>query len=128
MCSQYVLPNAAAEKFQKKNFKIRRRNCNTNFEFGTLLFLFVSVTFFNIAHSEDDNDVLTLEDINLKDEEMASDRRRPVNEQEKDILLLDALGRRKGSHHNAYGASQEEDSIMDLLGKSKYSLIKRLIE
>ncbi|CAH2056387.1 unnamed protein product, partial [Iphiclides podalirius] len=75
------------------------------------------VTVLNSVHSEDDNDVLTLEDINLKDEEIASDRRRPANEQEKDILLLDALGRRKASHHNAYGASQEEDSIMDLLGK-----------
>ncbi|XP_045529458.1 serine proteinase stubble-like isoform X1 [Pieris brassicae] len=46
-----------------------------------------------------------------------SDRRRPANGQEKDILLLDALGRRKGSYNNGYSSSQEEESIMDLLGK-----------
>ncbi|CAG5052916.1 unnamed protein product [Parnassius apollo] len=114
---RHVIPVAAAEKFQKKNFKIRRRICGIKFELGTFLFLIVSAAFLNSARSETDNDVLTLEDLNLKGEEIASDRRKPANEQEKDILLLDALGRRKGSYHNSYSTSQEEDSIMDLLGK-----------
>ncbi|KAJ0170215.1 hypothetical protein K1T71_014143 [Dendrolimus kikuchii] len=53
---------------------------------------------------------------NLEDLDEISDRRRPANGQEKDILLLDALARRKGSYHGSY-SSQEDDSIMDLLGK-----------
>ncbi|KAI8441489.1 hypothetical protein MSG28_015078 [Choristoneura fumiferana] len=66
-----------------------------------------------------ENDVLTLEDnldLKIKDDEML-ERRRPVNDQEKDILMLGALGRRKGSYQGSYGSSQEDDSIMDLLGK-----------
>ncbi|KAI5643682.1 trypsin domain-containing protein [Phthorimaea operculella] len=84
---------------------------------GTVLFFFIVVAF-SFVNCESENDVLTLQaDLDLKDDEV-SDRRRPVNEQEKDILLLDALGRRKGSyHHTAYSSSQEDDSIMDLLGK-----------
>ncbi|XP_014364077.2 serine proteinase stubble isoform X3 [Papilio machaon] len=115
MCTQYVIPDSIAGRFQKKNFKIRRRVCDVNYKFGTFLFFLLSTAFISCVHSESDNDVLTLEDLNLKDD-IASDRRRPANEQEKDILLLDALGRRKGSYHNSYGAPQE-DSIMDLLGK-----------
>lgn len=86
--------------------------------FRTLLFFVLA----GVLCSETENDVLTLQDgLDIK-EDIASDRRRPANEQEKDILLLDALGRRKGSyHHNSYGSSQEDDSIMDLLGKSKFS-------
>lgn len=77
-----------------------------------VLSLVFFVCFYNV--SADDNDVLTLNDF---DSDVVEDRRRPVNEQEKDILLLDALARRKGSYHGHYGNSQEDDSIMDLLGK-----------
>ncbi|XP_053621540.1 serine proteinase stubble-like isoform X4 [Plodia interpunctella] len=81
----------------------------------TFLFLIV---FAGVLSSDTENDVLTLQDdLEIKDVEIPSDRRRPANEQEKDILLLDALGRRKGSYHSSYGSSQEDDSIMDLLGK-----------
>lgn len=79
-----------------------------------VLSLVFFVCFYNV--SADDNDVLTLNDF---DSDVVEDRRRPVNEQEKDILLLDALARRKGSYHGHYGNSQEDDSIMDLLGKSE---------
>lgn len=92
-----------------QNFKIRRR-----------LFFFLFVAFNLCSCSDIGNDVLTLQDnLDLSDE--ISDRRRPINGQEKDILLLDALGRRKGSYQSSYSSSssQEDDSIMDLLGKSK---------
>lgn len=90
------------------NFKIRRR--------FVLIFSLIAL---DVMCSEIENDVLTLQD----DFEMeASDRRRPTNGQEKEILLLDALGRRKGPYQSQYTSSQEDDSIMDLLGKSKYSL------
>ncbi|XP_028028730.1 serine proteinase stubble-like isoform X2 [Bombyx mandarina] len=92
-----------------KNFKIRRRRANMASYVLSLVFF---VCFYNV--SADDNDVLTLNDF---DSDVVEDRRRPVNEQEKDILLLDALARRKGSYHGHYGNSQEDDSIMDLLGK-----------
>lgn len=101
-----------------QNFKIRRRTSGKMNRFGVLV---VFAVFSNcVLCSDVENDVLTLQDdLDVKDE-AASDRRRPSNEQEKDILLLDALGRRKGSyHHNSYSSSQEDDSIMDLLGKSK---------
>ncbi|XP_061381251.1 CLIP domain-containing serine protease B15-like isoform X2 [Danaus plexippus] len=85
------------------NFKIRRR----------FVFIF-SLIALDVMCSEIENDVLTLQD----DFEMeASDRRRPTNGQEKEILLLDALGRRKGPYQSQYTSSQEDDSIMDLLGK-----------
>ncbi|KAL0809698.1 hypothetical protein ABMA28_011212 [Loxostege sticticalis] len=99
-----------------QNFKIRRRTSGKMNRFGVLV---VFAVFSNcVLCSDVENDVLTLQDdLDVKDE-AASDRRRPSNEQEKDILLLDALGRRKGSyHHNSYSSSQEDDSIMDLLGK-----------
>lgn len=84
----------------------------------TILFVLSFCFVFKIVSCES-NDVLTLQDdLDLTDE-VASDRRRPSNGQEKDILLLDALGRRKGSYQNNYASSQEDDSIMDLLGKSK---------
>ncbi|XP_050558322.1 plasminogen isoform X2 [Spodoptera frugiperda] len=104
----------------KKNFKTRRRFRgifdNTMF-LRTSLFIFAFLScFFNVMCVDDD--VLTLQGgIDEKDVDLPSDRRRPVNEQEKDILMLGALGRRKGSYHNGYGSSQEDDSIMDLLGK-----------
>lgn len=107
----------------KKNFKTRRRFRgifdNTMF-LRTSLFIFAFLScFFNVMCVDDD--VLTLQGgIDEKDVDLPSDRRRPVNEQEKDILMLGALGRRKGSYHNGYGSSQEDDSIMDLLGKSEY--------
>lgn len=75
--------------------------------------------------SDIENDVLTLQDNLESEEDIVTDRRRPVNGQEKDILLLDALGRRKGSYHSSHSShssSQEDESIMDLLGKSKYFL------
>ncbi|XP_052754181.1 serine proteinase stubble-like isoform X2 [Galleria mellonella] len=94
-----------------------------NFKFGSArgIVAFRTLMFFSVIArvwcSGTENDVLTLQDdLDLK-EELPSDRRRPANEQEKDILLLDALGRRKGYHHNSYSSSQEDDSIMDLLGK-----------
>ncbi|CAB3262008.1 unnamed protein product [Arctia plantaginis] len=65
-----------------------------------------------------ENDVLTLQDgLDTKENDLPSDRRRPSNGQEKDILLLGALGRRKGSYHSYSSSAQEDDSIMDLLGK-----------
>ncbi|XP_063370881.1 serine proteinase stubble isoform X2 [Cydia amplana] len=99
-------------EIKNKNFKIRRRNG----AMGIKVFLLFAIL--GVVCAEIENDVLTLQDdLDLKDEEIKSERRRPANEQEKDILLLDALGRRKGSYHSSYGASQEDDSIMDLLGK-----------
>lgn len=103
-----------------QNFKTRRRICILFFLIFTELCLC----------SDIENDVLTLQD-NLESEEDISDRRRPVNGQEKDILLLDALGRRKGSYHgshSSYSSSQEDESIMDLLGKSKYLLYDYFIK
>ncbi|XP_050669228.1 serine proteinase stubble-like isoform X2 [Leptidea sinapis] len=89
-----------------RNFKIRRR---------MLCLVFFMVV--NVALcSDSENDVFTLDD-NLTIDIEASDRRRPANGQEKDILLLDALGRRKATHYTGYSSSQEDDSIMDLLGK-----------
>ncbi|XP_048002001.1 serine proteinase stubble-like isoform X4 [Leguminivora glycinivorella] len=102
-------------EIKNKNFKIRKRNSAMGFK------VFLCFAIVGVVCAELENDVLTLQDdeinLNLKDDEIKSERRRPANEQEKDILLLDALGRRKGSYHNSYGASQEDDSIMDLLGK-----------
>ncbi|XP_072937479.1 anionic trypsin isoform X3 [Epargyreus clarus] len=98
----------------KKNFKIRRR-------FGSMgklswTFCFLIFASQGVLSSDNENDVLTLQaDLDLKEE--PSDRRRPSNGQEKDILMLDALGRRKGSYHSGYSSSQEDESIMDLLGK-----------
>ncbi|XP_046975131.1 serine proteinase stubble-like isoform X4 [Vanessa cardui] len=92
----------------KQNFKIRRR----------FVFVFLFIALDICTCSDIGNDVLTLQDnLDLSDE--VSDRRRPINGQEKDILLLDALGRRKGSYQSSYSSSssQEDDSIMDLLGK-----------
>ncbi|XP_026483798.1 serine proteinase stubble-like isoform X4 [Vanessa tameamea] len=92
----------------KQNFKIRRR----------FVFVFLFLALDICTCSDIGNDVLTLQDnLDLSDE--VSDRRRPINGQEKDILLLDALGRRKGSYQSSYSSSssQEDDSIMDLLGK-----------
>lgn len=96
------------------NFKIRRR---------IIFQVTVFICFFNIGLCSENNDVLTLQDgLEVSDDDSPSDRRRPSNTQEKDILLLDALGRRKGSYQSSYSSSQEDDSIMDLLGKSKYFL------
>ncbi|XP_022817272.1 serine proteinase stubble isoform X4 [Spodoptera litura] len=111
---------AGKYKINKKNFKTRRRmrgNFYNTMFLRTSLFIFVFLNcFFNVMCVDDD--VLTLQGgIDEKDVDLPSDRRRPVNEQEKDILMLGALGRRKGSYHNGYGSSQEDDSIMDLLGK-----------
>lgn len=104
-----------AEGKIKNNFKIRRRSDNMFFQLSVLL------CFVNFGLCSDSNDVLTLQDgLEISDDDIASDRRRPSNTQEKDILILDALGRRKGQYHSSYGASHEDDSIMDLLGKSKY--------
>nr|XP_034838416.1 serine proteinase stubble-like [Maniola hyperantus] len=90
-----------------KNFKIRRRMC-------VIIFLF-ALNF--CGCSEIENDVLTLQDnLDLSDDP-ASDRRRPINGQEKDILLLEALSTRKTPHQIGYSATQEDESIMDLLGK-----------
>lgn len=115
--------DGSAGKIKNKNFKTRRRtreSCNTMF-FGRTFFVMIAfLSFFNNGLCNE-NDVLTLQDsLDEKDVDLPSDRRRPANEQEKDILLLGALGRRKGSYHNSYGSSQEDDSIMDLLGKSEY--------
>lgn len=125
-----ALTNGLAGKMKKKNFKIRRRSqsanmgFNLNLNYGTVAILFLTlVAMFDFVICESENDVLTLQDDldQLVVKEEAADRRRPANDQEKDILLLDALGRRKGSYaHNSYSSSQEDDSIMDLLGKSKY--------
>ncbi|XP_047038508.1 brain-specific serine protease 4-like [Helicoverpa zea] len=111
--------DGSAGKVQKKNFKTRRRTRGVykNMYFRTFLFTFTILSCFNSILCNE-NDVLTLQDsLDVKDVDLPTDRRRPVNEQEKDILLLGALGRRKGSYHNGYGSSQEDDSIMDLLGK-----------
>ncbi|PZC80494.1 serine proteinase stubble [Helicoverpa armigera] len=111
--------DGSAGKVQKKNFKTRRRTrgVHKNMFFRTFLFTFAILSCFNSILCNE-NDVLTLQDsLDVKDVDLPTDRRRPVNEQEKDILLLGALGRRKGSYHNGYGSSQEDDSIMDLLGK-----------
>lgn len=119
MCRQNAVneSDGLAGKIKKKNFKTRRRLSAMGFKFGTVLFFVTLALTFNYIVCEIENDVLTLQD----DLEEASDRRRPSNDQEKDILRLDALGRRKGSyHHNSYSSSQEDDSIMDLLGKSEY--------
>lgn len=96
----------------KQNFKIRRR----------LLIFVLFITNDIVLCSENDNDVLTLQD-NLDISEEISDRRRPVSGQEKEILLLDAFGRKKGHQHSS---ASQDDSIMDLLGKSKYRLHKHL--
>lgn len=115
MCVNEKRLNGAAGKI-KNNFKIRRRS--EMFFQVTILFCFV-----NFGLCSESNDVLTLQDgSEVSDDDIASDRRRPSNTQEKDILLLDALGRRKGTYHSSYSTSQEDDSIMDLLGKSKYLL------
>nr|XP_049700494.1 serine protease filzig isoform X2 [Helicoverpa armigera] len=111
--------DGSAGKVQKKNFKTRRRTrgVHKNMFYRTFLFTFAILSCFNSILCNE-NDVLTLQDsLDVKDVDLPTDRRRPVNEQEKDILLLGALGRRKGSYHNGYGSSQEDDSIMDLLGK-----------
>ncbi|CAG9794308.1 unnamed protein product [Diatraea saccharalis] len=114
MCEQNVLDGLVAVK----NFKIRRRALRSgNMAPGKLTVFCFLAGILSAVCSETDNDVLTLQDnLDLKDD-VASDRRRPSNEQEKDILLLDALGRRKGTYHSSYSSSQEDDSIMDLLGK-----------
>ncbi|CAH0404294.1 unnamed protein product [Chilo suppressalis] len=114
MCERNVLDGLVAVK----NFKIRRRvRSFGNMAPGKLTVFCFLAGILGAMCSEADNDVLTLQDdLDLK-EEVASDRRRPSNEQEKDILLLGALGRRKGSYHSSYSSSQEDDSIMDLLGK-----------
>ncbi|XP_045782491.1 serine proteinase stubble-like isoform X2 [Maniola jurtina] len=94
-------------KMAGKNFKIRRRMC-------VILFL-LALNF--CGCSEIENDVLTLQDnLDLSDDP-ASDRRRPINGQEKDILLLEALSTRKAPYQTGYSTSQEDESIMDLLGK-----------
>lgn len=116
-------PQNCADGFTK-NFKVRRRLCHTKMLFINLLLLILTNC---VLCSDIENDVLTLQDdlgdigdIDDKGGEVIepSDRRRPSNDQEKDILLLEALGRRKGQH-SSYSSSQEDDSIMDLLGKSK---------
>lgn len=128
LISECAFTNGLAGKIKKKNFKIRRRSqsvnmgLNLNLNFGTVAILLTLVAMFDFVICESENDVLTLQDdLQLDVNDEATDRRRPANEQEKDILLLDALGRRKGSYsHNTYSSPQEDDSIMDLLGKSKY--------
>ncbi|XP_052743140.1 serine proteinase stubble-like isoform X2 [Bicyclus anynana] len=102
----YVFPNAH-NKMAGKNFKIRRRLC-------VVIFLF-ALNF--CVCSDIENDVLTLQDnLDLSDDS-ASDRRRPVNGQEKDILLLEALATRKVPYQTGYSTTQDDQSIMDLLGK-----------
>lgn len=44
-----------------------------------------------------------------------SDRERPSSQQEKDLMILDALARRKGGYQN----QETEESIVQLLGRSK---------
>ncbi|XP_075988252.1 serine proteinase stubble isoform X2 [Anticarsia gemmatalis] len=110
--------NGSAGKIEKKNFKNRRRTDSVAMFYKmTFLFMVTLVSCLNVGLCNE-NDVLTLQDgLDGKENDLPSDRRRPSNDQEKDILLLGALGRRKGSYHNSYSASQEDDSIMDLLGK-----------
>lgn len=110
--------DGSAGKNKQKNFKTRRRSwrCDNNMLFKITFIFFV--TLLNCLNHIvcDDSDILTLQDnLDTKENDLPSDRRRPSNGQEKDILMLGALGRRKG-HNNAYG-SQEDDSIMNLLGK-----------
>ena len=116
------LHGAAGKIKKKKNFKTRRRTNHSVFDTMFLRTFLFTFAVFSCFHSIlcNENDVLTLQ-VDDKDIDLPSDRRRPANEQEKDILMLGALGRRKGSgYHNGYGSSQEDDSIMDLLGKSEY--------
>lgn len=108
--------NGAAGKITN-NFKNRRRSIDM------IVRMTIFFCFFNFGLCSENNDVLTLQDgLEISDDDAPSDRRRPSNTQEKDILLLDALGRRKGPYQSSYSSSQEDDSIMDLLGKSKYFL------
>lgn len=132
LVSERALTNGLAGKIKKKNFKTRRRSrsanmgLNLNLNFGTVAILFLTIVVMSdFAICESENDVLTLQDdLQLDVQDEATDRRRPANDQEKDILLLEALGRRKGSYsHNSYSSQQEDDSIMDLLGKSKYEYV-----
>lgn len=120
---QVMCQNGTNGLENKQNFKIRRKiQCASMFR------LFVFFIVLGVVSGQIENDVLTLEDnldLKVKDDEML-ERRRPVNDQEKDILMLGALGRRKGSYQG-YGSSQEDDSIMDLLGKSEYLNICFLI-
>lgn len=108
-----VYPNVS-NKMAGKNFKIRRR-------LSCAVVLLFALNVCAGSENENDNDVLTLQDhLDLSDDP-ASDRRRPVNGQEKDILLLEALATRKVPHQSPYTtSSQEDESIMALLGKSKY--------
>ncbi|GBP82818.1 hypothetical protein EVAR_61255_1 [Eumeta japonica] len=94
------------------NYKIRKR-CSSEMYMKIALFFVIT----RLCRCEIENDVLTLQDDLEGGLEEAVDRRRPSSEQEKDILLLEALGRRKG-HHSPYGASDESDTIMDLLGET----------
>lgn len=49
----------------------------------------------------------------------------PSAQQENEILLLDALGRKQinNNNYNAISSSYEPNSIMDMLGRSKKLLI-----
>lgn len=126
MCNKSVNENKLAEsagKIKKKNFKTRRRTREFNITTPYFRTIFLFLTFINCFNYVlcNENDVLMLQgSLDEKKLDLPSDRRRPANDQEKDILLLGALGRRKGAYHNNYATSQEDDSIMDLLGKSEY--------
>ncbi|CAH0599804.1 unnamed protein product [Chrysodeixis includens] len=123
MCNKSVNENVLAEsagKIKKLNFKTRRRTRENKIATPCFRTIFLFLTFINCFNYVlcNENDVLTLQgSLDEKNLDLPSDRRRPANEQEKDILLLGALGRRKGAYHNNYATSQEDDSIMDLLGK-----------
>lgn len=125
MCKKNVIQNGldgSAGKIKNKNFKTRRRTREsdyTKFYKMTLLYFLTVLSCLTVVICNE-NDVLTLQDgLDTKENDLPSDRRRPSNGQEKDILLLGALGRRKGSHHSYSSSPQEDDSIMDLLGKSE---------
>ena len=50
----------------------------------------------------------------------------PSAQQESELLLLDALGRKQVNNHNAIASSYEPNSIMDMLGRSK--LIQKVVD
>lgn len=132
MSEKRTVCDGLAPKFKSKNFKIRRRSfplkpfcASMIYKLNVCLLVYILCILGllgQVSCDDTENDVLTLQDDLVERDVIsddASDRRRPSNDQEKDIMFLDALGRRKG-YHNNYNSAEDDDSIMDFLVKSKF--------
>lgn len=114
-----VLCEIKTKEHRSSNLKNKRKHV-LKISSTTLGAISISLLFLNFCAAfslAGGSDVINL-DLDLLqngDRIFPSERERPSSQQEKDLMILDALARRKGGYQN----QEAEDSIVHLLGRSK---------